>query len=183
MDKTDPTNRFIYVHGAGYGSWFFGVHTAGHSPAFRIKAVNTGQILSDVTMGGQLQLPVQGSGAGILLGTDVNLYRSAANVLGTGDTIGVIQGRSSKLGQLQHKRLSYNFVVGLTSLPVPWDTAFADTNYTVALALTCYAGSGPLEDLRLSGITGKTASSVSVCVRNSGIAAITAVIEATAIHE
>lgn len=90
VDRTDPTNRFMYVHGAGYGSWFFGVHTAGHSPAFRIKAVNTGQILSDVTMGGQLQLPVSGSGAGLLIGGDVSLYRSAANCLHTDDNFEVV---------------------------------------------------------------------------------------------
>lgn len=38
---------------------------------------------------GQLQIPVQGSGAGILIGTDTQWYRSAANVLRTPDTLQV----------------------------------------------------------------------------------------------
>jgi len=42
--------------------------------------------LFDLTPAGQLQLPVQGSAGGLLIGTDVNLYRSAANVLKTNDS-------------------------------------------------------------------------------------------------
>lgn len=39
-----------------------------------------------VSANGQLQLPITGSSAGILLGGDTNLYRSSANVLKTDDT-------------------------------------------------------------------------------------------------
>ena len=49
----------------------------------------------DTTLGildttGQLRLPVQGSSGGIVLGEDTNLYRSAANVLKTDDSLNVV---------------------------------------------------------------------------------------------
>ncbi len=46
---------------------------------------------------GQLKLPTVGSGAGILIGGDVQMYRSAADVLATPDTVSLLGGVGMKL--------------------------------------------------------------------------------------
>ncbi|KKK59466.1 hypothetical protein LCGC14_3034110, partial [marine sediment metagenome] len=64
----------------------------GHSTQtnFVILAENSaGTDLLTLATAGQLALPVTGSGAGLLLGGDVQLYRSSANILFTPDSLSV----------------------------------------------------------------------------------------------
>ncbi|KKN09149.1 hypothetical protein LCGC14_1049470, partial [marine sediment metagenome] len=74
------TPRFIFED-AGETQWEFDI--AGSS--FRI--FNPGVVRVTFNTSGQLALPITGSGAGILLGGDAQLYRSAANILRTPDSL------------------------------------------------------------------------------------------------
>jgi hypothetical protein len=70
------------------GSTLIGTLTPG-----RIVYVGTGGLLQDSSNmtfdGDRISLPTSGSSGGILMGGDVNVYRSAANVLKTDDTLWV----------------------------------------------------------------------------------------------
>lgn len=62
----------------------------GSSGEFKIQA--NGSDVLQIGSTGQLQLDVQGSSGGILLGGDANLYRSAANTLTTDSSLEVLDG-------------------------------------------------------------------------------------------
>jgi len=54
-DFNDSTNRYLLIH-TSLGSWVFGVHTAGYSPAFKVYATNTSSNLLSVDMSGNLSV-------------------------------------------------------------------------------------------------------------------------------
>ena len=54
-DFSDSTNRYLLLH-TSLGSWVFGVHTAGYSPAFKVYATNTSSNLLSVDMSGNLSV-------------------------------------------------------------------------------------------------------------------------------
>ena len=56
---------------------------------------------------GQLQLPIQGSSGGILVGGDANIYRSAADVLKTDDQIQAVDGLVVKVKTGAHSDADY----------------------------------------------------------------------------
>lgn len=71
----DDTNNRLHVgpRGMGTAAGIFNVYHVANTPGLVLTA------------SGQLQLPVQGSTGGLLIGGDVNLYRHAANLLASQD--------------------------------------------------------------------------------------------------
>lgn len=64
---------------------------AGGTDVLEIRQTSGNTLIGKFIVGGQLQLPVSGSGAGLLLGGDANLYRASADVLRTSDSL-VVDG-------------------------------------------------------------------------------------------
>jgi hypothetical protein len=83
LSPTGATDdSLLQILGQSFGagaSGEFGVYL-GAAGYFRIK-LRSGTELARVTQAGQLELPIQGSAGGLLLGGDVQLYRSSASVL------------------------------------------------------------------------------------------------------
>lgn len=94
---------------------------------------------------------------------------------------GLVKGAGA--GQYQTLRSSATAcaAAGTTDITITWPTAFADANYTVALALTRTSGTS---NQCSAFVTSKTASAITVRVNNAdGTNAATMVVEATAVHD
>ena len=95
-----------------------------------------------LTEDGQFKLPVNGSGAGLKIGDDTNLYRDSTHVLKTDDNL-VVSGYISTFGDL-HVHDPYNIVVS-SSLPAIY---FGDRSSTYDISL--YRQSSPAVCLELN---------------------------------
>jgi len=93
--------------GSGSSSIAFYTATAGGSGT----TVRTSSLKMTLTGAGQLQVSTTGSSAGILLGGDAQLYRSAADVLRTPDSLTV--DASLTVGTLTSTRVTYAGTGGL----------------------------------------------------------------------
>ena len=82
------------------------------------------RLVLTVEQSGQVQLPVQGSGAGLLIGGDVQLYRSAANLLRTPDSVH-IEGSLELDGDLNHDGSNIGF---FGKAPASQAAAYTPTN-------------------------------------------------------
>lgn len=91
----DTNDYMSYVRGANYYAWIIASIDQMH-----------------LTAAGQLQLPITGVGAGLLLGGDVQLYHSAANVLSlnNGDSFSMNAG-----GMILGPEAAIQFVAGGTN--------------------------------------------------------------------
>ncbi|MEX0621926.1 MAG: hypothetical protein WD187_02950, partial [Candidatus Woykebacteria bacterium] len=118
--------------------------------------INGGSVEMTLTSAGQLQLPTTGSTGGLLLGGDVNLYRSAANILQTDDVFtintildpGLIVGTGGtghvRIGGLISNSRIYDAAGDLTLESDTGDITFANSPATTndTLVLRPFAGAG-----------------------------------------
>lgn len=87
---------------------------------------NTGTLIMQLSEAGQLSLPISGAAAGLLLGGDVLLYRAAANVLQTPDSVR-IQGTTEMDGALNHDGATVGF---FGTVPAAQTAAYVQTYAT-----------------------------------------------------
>jgi hypothetical protein len=86
----------------------------------------------------------------------------------------------------QTKRVGTGSIAGggTVTVTVTWDTAFADTNYTVALATESTDSNATSPAIRPDHIRSKTASAITVaCTNADAVTARTGTVHAVAIHD
>lgn len=99
------TVQWNYSSGQGEVDLFSG-RGAGSTGGFSFydwngsTATQIARLIGTGTNQGQLQLPIQGANAGILIGGDTNLYRSSANVLATDDAFTITNAGGATTLQL-----------------------------------------------------------------------------------
>ena len=105
-----------------YDDWTFGVKVSTDDLEWRVDAIER-MVLSAP---GQLQVPTVGAGAGILIGGDTQLYRSAANVLAIPDTITLLGGVGMKLRLFDSGAVQYGLGIQANVMEFISDDATAD---------------------------------------------------------
>ncbi|PIZ63653.1 hypothetical protein COY17_00395, partial [Candidatus Saccharibacteria bacterium CG_4_10_14_0_2_um_filter_52_9] len=163
-----------------------------------LKVQNNGTDVLSIGSAGQLALAVQGSTGGLLIGTDTNLYRSAAGTLKTdgafnvGSTlflnvdpstgfIGIAQAGNSSTylrlggGGTNYSRNSVSTVVGISSIPV--NTGAGNIVGIQGQALSSSTG-GTVQNL--TGVTGNVrfANATGTLINAYGLSADSATISA-----
>ncbi len=103
IQSTDPTSLITFDDSNSTSETYVGVGAAGD--VLVLRAGNATR--ASLTAAGRLQVLGNGIGAGLKLGSDVNLYRKAANVLGLwiGDSLEIDSGDLTVNGDVDAKGL------------------------------------------------------------------------------